>query len=252
MLPIERRNEILSKLMLDGRVIVSDLSALYDVTEETIRRDLDKLEKEGLAKKTYGGAVRNDNLNVDLPYTIRKQTNVEGKKYIAELIGKFIGDGENILLDSSTTALYTIKSIYNRSNMTIITNSIEMLMDAPLKSDWNFISTGGNFSQTSLSLTGSRAEDVISSYNADRAIISCKGIDMANGLTDTNDSNSNIKRAFVKSARTVIVGVDSTKFDRTSFVRFSDFSDIDVVVTDKDPGDDWKMFFDKRNIELYY
>ena len=111
MLPIERRNEILSKLMLDGRVIVSDLSALYDVTEETIRRDLDKLEKEGLAKKTYGGAVRNDNLNVDLPYTIRKQTNVEGKKYIAELIGKFIGDGENILLDSSTTALYTIKSI---------------------------------------------------------------------------------------------------------------------------------------------
>ena len=146
MLPIERRNEILSKLMLDGRVIVSDLSALYDVTEETIRRDLDKLEKDGLAKKTYGGAVRNDNLNVDLPYTIRKQTNVEGKKYIAELIGKFIGDGENILLDSSTTALYTIKSIYNRSNMTIITNSIEMLMDAPLKSDWNFISNRSLFS----------------------------------------------------------------------------------------------------------
>ena len=82
--------------------------------------------------------------------------------------------------------------------------------------------------------------------------MSCKGIDMTNGLTDTNDSNSDIKRAFVKSARTVIVGVDSTKFDRTSFVRFSDFSDIDVVITDKDPGDEWKMFFDKRNIELYY
>ena len=140
MLPIERRNEILSKLMLDGRVIVSDLSVLYDVTEETIRRDLDKLEKDGLAKKTYGGAVRNDDLNVDLPYTIRKQTNVEGKKYIAELIGKLICDGENVLMDSSTTALYTMKSIYNRSNMTIITNSIEMLMDAPLKTDWKFIS----------------------------------------------------------------------------------------------------------------
>ena len=193
MLPIERRNEILSKLMLDGRVVVSDLSVLYDVTEETIRRDLDKLEKEGLAKKTYGGAVRNDDLNVDLPYTIRKQTNVEGKKYIAELIGKLIGDGENILLDSSTTALYTMKSIYNRSNMTIITNSIEMLMEAPLKTDWKFISTGGHFSQTSLSLTGSRAEDVISSYNADKAIISCKGIDMVKGFTDTTDDNAGVR-----------------------------------------------------------
>ena len=252
MLPIERRNEILSKLMLDGRVIVSDLSALYDVTEETIRRDLDKLEKDGLAKKTYGGAVRNDDLNVDLPYTIRKQTNVEGKKYIAELIGRLIGDGENILLDSSTTALYTMKSIYNRSNMTIITNSIEMLMDAPLKTDWKFISTGGHFSQTSLSLTGGRAEDVISSYNADKAIISCKGIDMVKGFTDTTDDNSDIKHSFIKSARTVIVGVDSTKFDKVSFVRFSDFSDVDIVVTDKDPGDEWKEFFEKRNIELYY
>lgn len=252
MLPIERRNEILSRLMLDGRVIVSDLSELYNVTEETIRRDLDKLEKDGLAKKTYGGAVKNDSLNIDLPYTIRKQTNVEGKKYIAEIIGTLIEDGENILLDSSTTALYTMKSIYNRSNITIITNSVEMLMDAPLKNDWKFISTGGNFSQTSLSLTGGRAEDVISSYNADKAVISCKGIDMSKGLTDTNDGNANVKKSFISSAKTVIVGVDGTKFDKVSFVRFSDFNDVDIVVTDKDPGDEWKNYFEKKNIKLYY
>ncbi len=252
MLPIERRNEILSKLMLDGRVIVSDLSVQYNVTEETIRRDLEKLEKDGLAKKTYGGAVRNDNLNVDLPYTIRKQTNVEGKKYIAELIGKLIEDGDKVLLDSSTTALYTMKSIYNRNELTVITNSVEMLMDAPLKNDWRIISTGGSFSQTSLSLTGSRAEEVIASYYADKAVISCKGIDMDHGLTDTSDQNAEVKKAFMKSARTVIVGVDSTKFDKTSFVRFSDFNNVDVVVTDKDPGEVWKTFFENRGIKLYY
>ena len=111
MLPIERRNEILTKLTLDGKVIVGDLAQYYNVTEETIRRDLDKLEKDGLAKKTYGGAVRNDSLNVDLPFTVRKQTNVEGKKYIADVIGGLINDGDYILLDSSTTALFTIKSI---------------------------------------------------------------------------------------------------------------------------------------------
>lgn len=252
MLPIERRNEILSKLMLDGKVIVSDLSVLYDVTEETIRRDLDKLEQDGLAKKTYGGAVRNDSLNVDLPYTIRKQTNVDSKKYIAELISRFIEDGDHIFLDSSTTALFTAKSIYTRTNLTLITNSVEMLMDANTKTDWNIISTGGNYVPTSLSLTGLRAEEVIKSYHADIAVISCKGIDMIKGLTDTSDQNAQIKKAFIASAKKVIVGVDSSKFDKISFVRFSDFDNISAVVTEKEPTDEWKSFFREKNIELYY
>ncbi len=67
MLAIERRNDILARLYADGKVIVSDLGKLYNVTEETIRRDLEKLEKEGLAKKTYGGAVRSDSFNTDIP-----------------------------------------------------------------------------------------------------------------------------------------------------------------------------------------
>ena len=244
MLPIERRNEILSKLMLDGKVIVSDLSLLYDVTEETIRRDLDKLEKEGLAKKTYGGAVKTDNLNVDLPYTIRKQTNVDGKKYIAEIIGSQIEDGAHVLLDSSTTALFTVKTIYNRSNITLITNSVEILVDSPVKNDWKIISTGGELIQ--------RAENVITSYHADIAVISCKGIDMQTGLTDTSDQNAQIKKAFIKSAKRVMLGVDSSKFDKISFVRFSDFDGINAVITDKEPSEAWKNFFRERNIDLYF
>ena len=78
MLPIERRGEILQKLMMDGKVVVNELAEKYEVTEETIRRDLEKLESEGYAKKTYGGAVRNDNMTSELPYVVRKQTNVSG------------------------------------------------------------------------------------------------------------------------------------------------------------------------------
>lgn len=252
MLPIERRNEILSRLMLDGKVVVSDLSVLYNVTEETIRRDLDKLEKEGLAKKTYGGAVKTDNLNVDLPYTIRKQTNVDGKKYIAEIIGAQIEDGAHILLDSSTTALFTVKTIYNRSNITLVTNSVEILVDTPTKNDWKIISTGGELIQSSLSLTGHRAENAISSYHADIAVISCKGIDMVMGLTDTSDQNAQVKRAFISSAKKVLLGVDSSKFDKISFVRFSDFTGVSAVVTDKEPSEEWKKFFKGKNIELYF
>ena len=252
MLPIERRNEILSKLMLDGRVIVSDLSALYDVTEETIRRDLDKLEKDGLAKKTYGGAVRNDDLNVDLPYTIRKQTNVEGKKYIAEIIGSLIEDGDSLLLDGSTTALFTVKSIFSKENLTIITNSIEILLDLPQSHSWNIISTGGFYRNESMAFYGNAAEEFVDQYCVDYAVISCKGLDMDKGITDTREAFARLKSSFIKSARKVILAVDHTKFDKVSFIRFGDLYDVDIVVTDEEPSDSWKVFFSERNIELIY
>ena len=84
MLALERRNLILEKLQTEKRVVVSELSQLYDVSEETIRRDLDKLEKEGFATKSYGGAVINENVSIDLPFNIRKNQNVAGKQKMAE------------------------------------------------------------------------------------------------------------------------------------------------------------------------
>ena len=80
MLALERRNLILEKLQAEKKVVVSELSQLYEVSEETIRRDLDKLEKEGLAIKSYGGAVINEDVSIDLPFNIRKNQNVGGNK----------------------------------------------------------------------------------------------------------------------------------------------------------------------------
>lgn len=252
MLPIERKNEILTKLTLEGKVIVGDLAQHYNVTEETIRRDLDKLEKEGLAKKTYGGAVKNDSFNVDLPFTVRKQTNVEGKKYISEIIGGLIDDGDYILLDSSTTALFTVKSIFTKNSITLITNSIEVLLETPHKNDWRIISTGGEFIRNGLSFAGRQAESVIDEYNVDLAVISCKGIDMQKGITDTRDYNAQIKKAFMRSAKKIYLAVDHTKFDKTSFVKFADISDIDAIVTDAEPSDEWKSYLASNNVKLYY
>ena len=111
MLAIERRNAILEKLQIERRVVVSELSALYDVSEETIRRDLDKLESEGLAVKSYGGAVLNENANIELPFNIRKNKNVVGKQKIAELISQMVHDGEHIFLDARSTAVAIAKAI---------------------------------------------------------------------------------------------------------------------------------------------
>ena len=100
MLAIERRNEILEKLQNDRRVVVSELSQIYEVSEETIRRDLDKLVQDGFAIKSYGGAVINENVNIELPFNIRKNRNIVGKQHIAELVSEQIKDGDSIMLDA--------------------------------------------------------------------------------------------------------------------------------------------------------
>ena len=105
MLAIERKNEILDKLRAEQRVLVSDLAEYYNVTEETIRRDLDKLEKEGYATKTYGGAILGNSTKTDLSYTIRNKTNVDAKNQIAALASRLIEDGDHLMLDDRNARL---------------------------------------------------------------------------------------------------------------------------------------------------
>lgn len=116
MLAIDRSKKIMSLLQKDGSVMVPQLSKLFDVTEETVRRDLEKLENDGLLKRTHGGAVLNENIKVDLPLNIREVTNIEGKKRIGIKVAEYIEDGETIILDSSSTALQVAESIKSKKS----------------------------------------------------------------------------------------------------------------------------------------
>ena len=98
MLAAERRSLILEKLQDEKRVVVSELSEQFGVSEETIRRDLDKLDKEGLASKSYGGAVLVENNNADMPFNVRKKKNMQGKRIMAEIINNHIADGAHSIV----------------------------------------------------------------------------------------------------------------------------------------------------------
>lgn len=252
MLAIERRNAILSRLSMEGKVVVSDLSKEFSVTEETIRRDLEKLDNDGLAKKTYGGAVKVENSNVDLPFHIRKQSNVESKQKIATIIADMIKDGDYIMLDASSTALNVVKAILHRKKITIITNSIEILFELCNKPDWTIISTGGTLKEGGLSLVGHQAERMISGFHVDIAVCSCKGIDFESGITDSNEKDSEMKKAFFASATNKVLAVDSSKFNKISFVKVCGLSDINTVVTDTNPGDEWQNRLRESQVELVF
>ena len=251
MLAIERRNKTIEILQREKRVVVSNLSSLFNVTEETIRRDLEKLEKEGIAKKTYGGAILNESLYVDLPYTVRKKANVSNKQYIARVISSLIEDGDHIMLDGSSTAVYIAKYLKDKKNLTIITNSLEILLELSDVVGWKILSTGGSLKEGALALYGYQAEKMIGSYHVDKAIISCKGMDLEKGITDSNEADANIKKLMLDSANVKILAVDKSKFDKISFTKIIDLSELDILVTDQEMNEAWKQKLSPFDIKLY-
>jgi len=247
MLAIERRNQILITLETEKRVLVHELAKEYAVTEETIRRDLEKLEKEGLLKKTYGGAVQADNISVDLPYLMRVETNKAQKIIIAEKILKLVNTKENIMLDASSTCVHIARKLKKLDKLTIITNSVEILMECSNADNINAISTGGLLRGASLSLTGSSVTQAISQLTADKAIISCKGLDFEKGIMESHLEEAEIKKSMAANARELILAVDSSKFNRLSFAKMLELKRVDLVVSDHIPAD-WVKFFEENNI----
>ena len=252
MLAIERKNEILLKLKTEQRVLVSSLAEHYGVTEETIRRDLDKLEKEGYATKTYGGAIWGNSTKTDLSYTIRNRTNVEAKHAIGEEIAGLIEDGDHIMLDDSSTSLYIAKHIQSKKNLTVITNSVEILVELAAKDDWTVMSTGGKLKQESMALVGDTAQTMLRSFHVDLCVFSGKGLSFTDGITDSNEFHASMKKAMMASSGKNILAIDSSKFDKVSFVKIAALSEIDMIVTEKKPSDAWLRFLKEQNVPCVY
>lgn len=252
MLALERRNLILEKLQAEKRVVVSELSQLYNVSEETIRRDLDKLEKEGLAIKSYGGAVINEDISIDLPFNVRKNQNVSGKQKMAEIVASMVHDGDHIFLDASTTAVFVAKALKDRERLTVITNSMEILLELSDVSGWNIISTGGVMKEGYLAFLGSRTEESIRSYFVDKVIFSCKALDKDWGIMESQEAFGSTKKAMMSSGKEKILVIDSTKFDQTAFSVAGKLRDVDIVVTDKEPSERWLDYFKKLSIVCKY
>ena len=252
MLALERRNLILEKLQEEKKVVVSELSQLYGVSEETIRRDLDKLDKDGLAVKSYGGAVINENTSIDMPFNVRKKKNVAGKQKIAELIAEMIQDGDHIAMDASTTSVFIAKAITQKEWITLVTNSIEIVIELADVSGWDIISSGGRLKEGYLALVGPKAIEALDTYNVEIAIVSGKGFDLERGLTDSNEEFAQPKRVMMKSAKHRIVAVDKTKFGKISFAQIAGLSEMDIVVTDEKPADEWLERFKQMGVRCYY
>jgi len=248
MLAAERRKIILEKLQADKKVIVSELSGVFAVSDETIRRDLDRLCQEGLAIKGYGGAVLNEH-GPDLPFNVRKIHNPDAKRKIAALIEPLVQDGDSIILDASTTAVFVARALKGKKRLKVITNSIEVMVELSDMPDWTVIATGGYLTGDYLAFSGQRTIADISTFCADKLIFSCKGLDAAHGILDSNDAFTQVKREMIKAAKIKILAADHSKFDRVAYSKIADFEDVDVVVTDTPPNKSWQKVFKEKEVQ---
>lgn len=252
MLAIERRNDILERLQEEKRVVVSELSAAYNVSEETIRRDLEKLENDGLVVKSYGGAVLKEQSFFDLPFNIRKKQRVAEKQKIARLIADMVRDGEALMLDASSTDVYIARALKEKKKLTVITNSVEVIVELFDVPEWTVISTGGVSREKSFALVGPRTDEVLSSYHVDKAIISCKGVDLENGVTDSDEQDASSKRMMLYAAKERILAADHSKFGNTAFTKVAEWADITRFVTDQKPEEKWLQKLKEHRIDCVF
>jgi DeoR family L-fucose operon activator len=238
MLIAERYEKILGLVDEKGSIRVSELSDICGVTEETIRRDLGSLEKEGKLRRSHGGAVSVKHQQPEIPYPEREIKNVAEKKKIAAEAIKYIKENDRVILDASSTAWYMAKILPNKP-LTVLTNSIKVATELSNKDQVEVISTGGKLSPRSLSFIGPLAERSLDSYHVDKAFISCQGVHIPRGISEYNELQARLKQKMIKLAEEVYLMVDYSKFGVQAFTYVTDWTTIDTVISDSKINDEY-------------
>jgi DeoR/GlpR family transcriptional regulator of sugar metabolism len=253
MLLLDRHLKIIQIIAIKGSVKVSELSKEFGVTEETIRRDLEKLEKEGYLKRTHGGAVclEADVYN-EVPYQIRSVRNVKEKKLIGEVAAGMIEPGDVIILDASTTALQ-VASIIKKNGLkdvTVLTNAINVALKLANQPKITLICTGGILREQSLSFVGPLAEKNLQNYYVKKAFISCKGVSLAAGLTDADELQAKLKSEMIKISQKVYLLADHDKFEKTAFAPVAPITAVYNLITDEGTPVDMLEKYIEAGIEV--
>ncbi len=249
MLVAERQRKIVELVNEKLSIRVSELSKIFSVTEETIRRDLEKLEKENLLMRSHGGAVSLEEEQSETSYLEREITNSSEKKAIAIEAISLIEPGDQIVLDASTTAWYMAKELPDMP-LTVLTNSIKVAIELSRKEQIKVISTGGSLLSQSLSYVGPLAERSLSIYHVNKAFLSCKGVHLEKGLSDFNELQALLKKQMMEIADETVLMVDSSKFGTRAFSQIATLSSIDTVITDSNLNDQLRRQLDEKTITV--
>ncbi len=252
MFAIERQQGIINLLKSKKSATVTELSRKFFIGEATIRRDLEKLEKKGLLKRTYGGAVLLEGLDSEIPLSVREIEQKSEKDVIGHIAVHLVQDGDIIIMDSSSTVLKMAPHLKGKNKLTVITNGAKTAVELGELLHIKVYCTGGQLRENSLSYTGELARRSVNCFFADTLFFSCRAISMQKGLSDISEEESELRKLMIENCKKAVLLCDSSKFDKVSFSKVCTFDKINYIVTDKKPSSPWIEFLKKKAVVPMY
>ncbi len=246
----ERQKQILSLLVRQGRLSVAEVVRRFSISEATARRDLGLLASEGKAKRVHGGIIAVDQAPPELPILQRTSEQADEKARIGRIAGELIVEKDTVFLGSGTTTLEVARSLRERKNLTIITNSLAVLNMLVGNKDIELVALGGMLRESELSFIGHITEQALAEVRADKVIMSTRGLSLEHGLTNDYLQETLTDRAILKTGREVIILADHTKLNRVSTALLAPLKTIHTLITDSQADKKFIQAIKKQGIAV--
>ncbi len=234
----ERQQEIVAYTLANGRVEVAELSARFQVTPETIRRDLSDLQRRKLLRRVHGGAVPWETGSFEPLLSVRRDQHDAEKRRLAAVALDELPETGAIIVDSGSTLTRFIEAIPQPSTLRVVTNSLPGAQILGTHDDADVIVIGGTLRTNTMAMVDAEAVEWVRRLHVDTAFISSDGASVDHGLTTPYRHEAALKQAMIAAARQVVALVDHSKFGHDHFVSFASWSEIDVLVTNHETPPD--------------
>jgi DeoR/GlpR family transcriptional regulator of sugar metabolism len=234
----ERQKEIVSRIQESGRVAVSDLAAHFQVSDVTIRGDLQDLAERNLILRTHGGAICTNRGLQELSLADRRRQQVAEKDRIGAAGAAMVSDNEAIILDCSSTSLAVARHLKRHLHLTVLTNSLAIAYELTDSPGIHVLMPGGSLRRDMGSIIGGYGLEAFQGFHIQKGFFGAFGISITEGLTDSSLEESELRRKLVKMSRQVIAVVDHTKWGRVGLASSAAIKDLHTIITDrKAPAD---------------
>jgi len=246
---LNRLNAMEQYILQNGTASLEDLSTRFNISTNTVRRDLAELLARGQIKKVYGG-VSASAAQVPLPMSVRAERAREEKREIGRLAAELVNDHTTVFLDSGSTTVCILPHLAAKSDITVITHSLGALYEASKYPELRVIGLGGLYSASTSSYVGVSTLEMLSRMSIDMIFIAATGVSLDRGLTNTTYFEAEIKHSVVEHNKQIILMADHSKFDHTALFTFCEFKDLSAVVTDKRPAKPYMESIEHYGIRL--
>ncbi len=245
----ERHARIIEIVNSSGFATIEELATKFDVTPQTIRRDLKELDAEHKIQRFHGGAGLSSTI-LNTPYSNRKVAFLKEKQRIAECVANEIPDHSSIFINIGTTTEAIAQALLNHNDLTIITNNLHVASIMSSKDDFKIIIAGGVVRNRDGGIMGEATIDFVSQFKVDFAIIGISGIDDSGDLLDFDYQEVRVSKAIVKNSRNILLAADHSKFGRDAMTRLGNITEVQHVITSAEPPQSIIDLLQKENIKL--